>query len=414
MGRKRKRKKKGGKAFPIGVILVVLCLYLVSVYGNSSGTAVYINQEKVAFSANTGEPFTDAQGRMQVPLRAVMEAYGCTVTWTGEDTTLEKGETTVQVPVGKTYLLVNGAKKSTDTAAMMQEGRTYLPIRPVLEAFGAKVRWDGEKNAVIITESPEGLVTVHFIDVGQADAIFIDNREFEVLIDGGNNKDGTTVAEYLKDYVDGTLDMIIATHPDADHIGGLDDVIEAYSVSKIIDSGAGKKTKTYEEYWQAAQDEADCEILYDEDITFDLGHGASLKLIETGDDFQDVNDSSVVAQLNYGEVSLLLTGDMGRTAELGSLSKFEKITVLKSGHHGSRTSSSQALLDILQPEYVVISAGKENTYGHPHRAVLERYFNGGATVYGTFRSGIIVMHTDGATVTFDTDDPVVLSDAGDS
>ena len=416
MGGKRRRKNKSGKTLRIGFLVLVFCLLLASVYANASGPAVYINNQRVTFSTKTGQPFTDSQGRMQVPLRAVMEAYGCAVSWReGEKTAfLEKGETTVQVPVGKPFLLINGEKQATDASAIMQEGRTYLPIRPVLEAFGARVRWDGTQNAVIVTEDVNGELTVHFIDVGQADAILIDNREYEVLIDGGNNKDGKTVAAYLKDYVDGELDMVIATHPDADHIGGLDDVIKAYDVSRIIDSGAVKETKTYEEYWQAAQAEKNCEVLYDDDMTFDLGYGAILKIIETGDDFKDANDNSVVAQLNYGDVSVLLTGDMEKTAESGALSKFEKVTVLKSGHHGSRTSSSQELLNILKPQYVIISAGKENSYGHPHKAVLERYFNSGATVYGTFRSGTIVMRTDGTNVTFDTDDLVVLSDAGDS
>ncbi|HBF66233.1 hypothetical protein [Anaerotignum propionicum] len=104
---------------------------------------------------------------------------------------------------------------------------------------------------------------------------------------------------------------------------------------------------------------------------------------------------------------------MEQEAEAASLSKFGKVNVLKAGHHGSKTSSSQRFLDILKPEYVVISAGKENSYGHPHKAVLERYLNSGATVYGTFRSGTIVMKTDGHSLSFQTNDPVTLGDAGD-
>ncbi|MEA5058196.1 MAG: MBL fold metallo-hydrolase [Anaerotignum propionicum] len=190
-------------------------------------------------------------------------------------------------------------------------------------------------------------------------------------------------------------------------------MIKAYDVSKIMDSGATRDTKTYEDYWQAAQNEPNCKVLFDNDIVLDLGHGANLKIIETGDHYKDVNDNSVVAQLNYGEVSVLFTGDMEQEAEAASLSKFGKVNVLKAGHHGSKTSSSQRFLDILKPEYVVISAGKENSYGHPHKAVLERYLNSGATVYGTFRSGTIVMKTDGHSLSFQTNDPVTLGDAGD-
>lgn len=408
-------KKQGRRCINFGIVLIGFYLFIGIVYAAPLTASVYINNQNIPFSTGTGYPFTDSNGRMQVPLRATMEAFGCETAWNEAEktVTLIKENTTVQVPIEKNYLVINGIQKTTDTCALVKDGRTYLPIRSVLEAFGAKVSWDGKKNILGITQEIDGILTVHFIDVGQGDAILIDNQDFEVLIDGGNNKDGKAIVTYLKDYIDGNLDLVIATHPDADHIGGLDDVIKAYDVSKIIDSGATKDTKTYEDYWQAAQNEPNCKLLYDDDMVLDLGNGASLKIIETGDDYNDSNDNSVVTQLNYGEVSVLFTGDMEQEAETASLSKFGKVNVLKAGHHGSKTSSSQNFLDVLKPEYVIISAGKGNSYGHPHKAVLERYFNSGATVYGTFRSGTIVMKTDGRSLSFQTNDPIVLGDAGD-
>ena len=104
---------------------------------------------------------------------------------------------------------------------------------------------------------------------------------------------------------------------------------------------------------------------------------------------------------------------MEKEAEAAALSKFPKSTVLKAGHHGSATSSSQAFLDRVKPQYAVISAGEGNTYLHPHKAVLERFFQNNVTVYGTFRSGNIILTTDGKNLSFNTKDPVILSDAGD-
>jgi len=387
----KRDKMHGRKYLNFGILLISFYLFIGIVYAAPSTASVYINNQNIPFSTETGYPFTDNNGRMQVPLRATMEAFGCETSWNEAEktVTLNKENTTVQVPIGKNYLVINGIQKATDTSALVKDGRTYLPIRSVLEAFGAKFSWDAKKNILSITQEIDGELPVHLTDVGQGDAI------------------------YLKDYIDGNLDLVIATHPDADHIGGLDDVIKAYDVSKIMDSGATRDTKTYGDYWQAAQNEPNCKVLFDNDMVLDLGHGANLKIIETGDHYKDVNDNSVVAQLNYGEVSVLFTGDMEQEAEAASLSKFGKVNVLKAGHHGSKTSSSQRFLDILKPEYVVISAGKENSYGHPHKAVLERYLNSGATVYGTFRSGTIVMKTDGHSLSFQTNDPVTLGDAGD-
>ncbi|MFV0313771.1 MAG: stalk domain-containing protein [Anaerotignum sp.] len=398
-------------------LTVFFCSMLAAVsYATSSTTSIYINNEKVVYSSQSGMPFTDEKGNMQVPLRATMEAYGCKTTWSEKEqtVTLSKQETIVKVPIGKPYLSINGIQKNIATSAMIKDGRTYLPIRPVLESFGATVSWDEAKNAVMINKEANAFeqLDVHFIDVGQADAILIDNQDFEVLIDAGNNKDGQTVVSYLKPYLDGPLDLVIGTHPDADHIGGLDDVLNAYNVSKIIDSGDAKDTKTYEDYWTAVKSEPNCDIVFDENLTIDLGNNATLTIIETGDGYEDSNNNSVVAELNYGDISLLLTGDMENSAEQASLSKFHKVNVLKAGHHGSATSSSQNTLNILQPDYVVISAGTNNSYGHPHQAVLQRYLDSGATVYGTFRSGTIIMSTDGNTVSFNTNRNITLSDAG--
>lgn len=398
-------------------LLALLLTLSTTVSAVAAPYSIIIDQTPVAFTEASGQPFLDKNERTQVPLRSTMEAFGCKVEWNEAEKTaiVKKDATTVRVPVGQSYILVNNQKQAIDTAAIIRDGRTYLPIRAVLEAFGANVSWNQSQNAVIVTSTvfTNGNLQIHFLDVGQADCILIDNGSYEVVIDGGNNKDGKNVVNYLADYIDGALEVVIATHPDADHIGGLDDVILSYDVRKIIDSGETKETKTYADYWAAVSSEQNCEVIYDCDMTLDLGGGVKLEIIETGDGYKDTNDNSVVALLTYGGISVLLTGDMEKAAEAASLSRYHEITVLKAGHHGSQTSSSQAFLDLTKPKYVILSAGKNNSYKHPHKAVLQRYFDMNATVYGTFKSGTIVMTTDGKTLSFDTSDEVVLSDAGD-
>ena len=280
----------------------------------------------------------------------------------------EKDGTRVEVPIGAPYLLVNGKRVEMDTTAQIVDTRTYLPIRPVMEAFGAYVTWDNANRLVVIktgsSDLPENTDAVHFIDVGQGDCILIDCGETEVLIDGGNNGAGDEVVSYLTPYIDGKLDYLIATHPDADHVGGLDAVLEAFEVGEVIDSGRKSDTDTYKDYWAAVQAEG-CTISYGEDRIIPLSSLAALSILETGNDWEDSNDCSVVAQLTCGNVQVLFTGDMSQQVETKLLPLFGDIDVLKVSHHGSDTASCAEFLSVVKPEYAVISYGLDNAYHHP-------------------------------------------------
>ena len=256
-------------------------------------------------------------------------------------------------------------------------------------------------------------MSVNFIDVGQADAIFIDYGEYEVLIDGGNRKDGKPVYEYIKPYVDGPVELIIATHPDADHIGGLIDVINMIDVDTIIYNGEKKDTQTYRDFESAAKSKQNCEFVTAEDTTIDMGGDASIHIIPPVKIYNDVNENSIVSLLEYGDVSVLFTGDMETKSEKDLMDRFSKVDVLKAAHHGSKTSSSAQFLSITQPDYVIISAGLNNKYKHPNLDALQRYFDIGATVYGTFKDGAITMNTDGKSYSFSAKTEVTLDDAGD-
>lgn len=244
------------------------------------------------------------------------------------------------------------------------------------------------------------IVKVHFINVGQADSILIDCGEFEILIDGGNNHNGDTVCEYLADKVDGNLEIIVATHPDADHIGGLDTVLENYTVEKIIDSGKTHTTKTYRDYMEAVQNEENAIFLEDADMVFEIGDNVLFSIIEIVDNQSHMNNNSVVSRLDVGDISFLFTGDLESEIELEYLDKFEEADVLKAGHHGSRSSSSPEFINKVNPKYMVISCGLDNKYGHPHAETLDTLAKINIITYRTDLQGSIVIETDGDDINF--------------
>lgn len=187
-----------------------------------------------------------------------------------------------------------------------------------------------------------------------------------MVVDGGNNGDGVYVVNYLKNLNVDDIEILVATHQHEDHIGGLDDVIEAFEVEKIIDSGQVVKTKTYLSYIEAAKNE-NAELLEDEDMVLQIDKNLRIEIIETGDNYANTNDNSVIVRVVYNEVEILLTGDMEIEAEKKILNKNIQADILKAGHHGSSTSSSKAFLKKVNPEYIIISAGLENKYGHEQR-----------------------------------------------
>lgn len=405
-------KRMGAFVLTLVLLLSLLPLPTGAAADNNDNIGVVINGTPVLFDDGYGRPFLDGSGRTLVPFRLTMESFGCDVHW--DDATrsavAEKDGIRVAVPIGKPYLLVNGKQVAIDTTAQVVNTRTYLPIRPVLEAFGALVTWnEADKTVVVSTDS--SLLRVHFLDVGQGDSILIDCGETEVLIDGGDNRAGQDVVRYLQAYVDGPLDYLIATHPDADHVGGLDAVLKAFKVGEVIDSGKSADTASYRDYWAAVQANG-CTVSQDADRIIALSPMAALSILETGDHWTDSNDSSTIVQLTCGNIQVLFTGDISDQVEQDMLPLFGDIDVLKVSHHGSAGSSCAQFLSVVKPEAAVISYGLNNSYHHPALATLQRLFQAGTAVYGTGKSGTITLTTDGTSYSFNTSQTLTLEDAG--
>ncbi len=237
---------------------------------------------------------------------------------------------------------------------------------------------------------------VHFIDVGQGDAILIDLKDIEVLIDGGERSSGAV--PYLKTYVDEPLEVMIATHPHADHIGGLIDVLASFQVGKIWHNGETATSKTYSDFITAvnAENAQVFQAVRGDTIEVD---GLALTVLNPGDLKGTTNNNSIVLYLAYGTVDFLFEGDAEKEAEGAMLVKSDipvpDIEILKVGHHGSKTASSLDFLDLTSPEVAIYMAGEGNSYGHPHEETIQALVNSGAQIYGTDVHGNIVVTTDG-------------------
>ncbi len=242
----------------------------------------------------------------------------------------------------------------------------------------------------------EGALRVHYIDVGQGDSELIELPNGEVmLIDAGENNKGELVAEYIKSQGIEKIDYLVGTHPHSDHIGGLDTVISEFEIGALYMPDVESTTKTFSDVLDAAEEKG---------LTLYTA-GAGVSLIDTeslsvkfvapvGTSYSSLNNYSAVVRVTYGNSSFLFTGDVESLAEdeiTGDISA----DILKVGHHGSNTSSSEEFLLRVNPKCAVISCGEGNEYGHPHEETLEKLESIGAEVYRTDIDGTIVIETSG-------------------
>ncbi len=244
---------------------------------------------------------------------------------------------------------------------------------------------------------------VHHINVGQGESIYIELPDgSDVLIDAGKSNYGSTVVNYLKEQEKNIdIEYLIATHPDADHIGGMSEVFKQLNVKNFIyPKDAPHDTKT----WQNVLSLADAEGCNIKDstpgTTFNIG-GATMKFIQPSVDYRDNNDDSVVTYLEYKDVNFMFTGDIEAEAEKDMVAQNLVIDVdfMSVPHHSSKGSSTEAFLAKAKPEYAIVSVGADNSYGHPSADALNRYNAIGSKVYRTDQLGDIVIKTDGNTAT---------------
>jgi len=248
-----------------------------------------------------------------------------------------------------------------------------------------------------VDNTTDKLLTAHFIDVSQGDCVFITLPDGQtMLIDAGSKDMGETVAAYISSLGVKKIDFLIATHPHEDHIGGLPFILNNFEIGQIYMPDATANTAAFENLLTAVEDAGKKIDIAAAGAVICENGSVKAEFLAPGKDFDELNDNSAVIKLTFGKVSFLFTGDAEwlSEAEMLKTPKKLKADILKVGHHGSGTSTSDEFLNAVSPSYAVISCGENNSYGHPHADVLER-LSKRAKIYRTDLNGTVVITTDG-------------------
>ena len=248
-----------------------------------------------------------------------------------------------------------------------------------------------------------GTLTVTWLDVGQGDAAVIQCGGQSMLIDGGKPEKSSYIYAWLQQHGLSYLDVIVATHVDADHIGGLSGALNYASVGTAYCPVTTGTTETFQSFVKYLAQRGKQITVPTAGETFALG-GAQVQILGPLHRAEDSNDNSIVLKVSFGATSFLFTGDAERAEEQDLLNAGVNLqsTVLKVGHHGSDTSTSYPFLRAVAPQYAVISVGAGNSYGHPTEAVLSRLRDAGVTTFRTDMQGEITAVSDGQTINFST------------
>lgn len=248
----------------------------------------------------------------------------------------------------------------------------------------------------------DSTLEMHFIDVGQGDSTLITCDGHSMLIDAGKNDQGTEIQSYLESKGIKAFDYVIGTHPDSDHIGGLDVILYKFRAKQVFMPDYAKDTRTYDDVVQVIKNKNLKRSQPKAGSTWQLG-GAEFTIVAPNGDYGDqANDQSIAILLTHGDKKFLLTGDAEEDSEADMLNNgiSLKADVYKVAHHGSKTASTEEFMEAVDPEYAVISVGEGNRYGHPHAEVLNRLRSMGVKVFRTDEQGTIVLKSDGKQITW--------------
>ncbi len=254
----------------------------------------------------------------------------------------------------------------------------------------------------IYTNENKGNLQVSFLDVGQGDAIFIETpNKIQAIIDTSPNAAILEALNSKISFFDTTLDMVILTHPDLDHIGGTVDLANSYDISLLVYATSTKQNENTAQIANLPIEKR--EVKEGDVIMLDVDKNIYLEILHPEKDYisVDSNDQSIVAKLVYGKTCFLLTGDASKEVEMKIVQKYQneiRCDVLKVGHHGSHTSTEEKFVGFVMPKYAVISSGKDNKFGHPHKETIEILSKFPIEIKNTAESGTLTFWSDGETI----------------
>ncbi|MFP7494309.1 ComEC/Rec2 family competence protein [Terribacillus saccharophilus] len=266
---------------------------------------------------------------------------------------------------------------------------------------------DGVWDYIVAQTKESDNLHIHFLDVGQGDSMLIETpSHYTILIDGGDGEAGEKVVALLRAKGIEELDLVVATHPDIDHIGGLLPVLEEFKVKRVLDSGKLYTTKTYQRYTEILTEKKIPVSIAKEGTYLSIDPLLSLQVLNANQPGAANNQASIVLRLTYRTVDFLLMSDAESQQELKMKYNFEvESEVYKVAHHGSRTSNTRAFLNEVKPDYAVISYGRDNKLGHPTKEVVRNLRKAGAVIYATAKGGTISIESNGLSCRISSEKP---------
>ena len=302
-----------------------------------------------------------------------------------------------------------------------QQDEWREPVEDLLNTWqsAAAEDTDGSSSPSSAAQPVDGEAKIWYLDVGQADCMLLQlpngSGWDSILIDAGTGQTEDALCSWLEEQGVEDLTAVIATHPHEDHIGGMDAVLKAIPAESLympeVKESLTPTTRCYEQLLDAAKDQHVQAVKGQSGVTVYKEDGVKLELIgpEPDEEYDDLNEYSLVAKLTVGERSFLFTGDSSEQAEADMLSAGEPLSadVLKVGHHGSSTATTEAFLQEVNPQVAVISCGKGNSYGHPHEETMQRLQEKAITIYRTDEDGTIMASCDGTSIEWQTGLPSI-------